>query len=256
MNPDITIVPVFGVAQTISFPIPKLPKRYREIFDWTSCRSRTLFKITEAINKEVESFRRQNQLNKLSVFLQNRGLKLYCDFTPIGKTNQDLAIINWFSREGKNLDFDFAVYFEYDVFTTKTIDTLYKPYLHFNAGFVDYREAEPRWTWIDRPPGSKESVCNWLKTRGAEQRIYGGFFPGHFLSRKVLQTLTQQKLPNGFCEMRLPSVITGLGFSVANLDFPQVHRTINPNGILEPEIKDKADNGIFHPVYGDFDFDC
>ena len=46
MNPEVKVVPVFGVAQTISLPVPKLPKRYRENFDWVSCKSNILFRVT------------------------------------------------------------------------------------------------------------------------------------------------------------------------------------------------------------------
>jgi hypothetical protein len=254
LNPDVMVVPVFGVAQTISFPVPKLPKRYREAFDWTSCRSSTLFRITEALNRNVESFRRRNQLNELSVFLQKIGVKLYCDFTPVGKMNQDLAIIEWFRSSGRNCDFDFAVYSEYDMFTTQTIENLYHPYLKYDAGFVNYRIAEPSWTWMELPSGAKQSVCKWLEKQNAKPIIYGSFFPAHFLSRKVLQKLAMQKMPSAFCEMRLPSVITGLGFSVANLDFPMVNRTFDPKGISESQVKANQGFGVFHPVYGDFDF--
>jgi len=254
MNPKITIVPVFGVPQTISFPIPKLPKRYRQTFNWEACRSKPLFEITKAINKSVESFRRRNELNETQRFFKKLGLNLYCDFTPIGKINQDLAIISWFKEQGKNLDFDVMVYFEYDMFTTRTIEDLYSPYLDYDAGFVGYRVSEPSWMWYDRPSGSKRSVCRWLKKIKAEPIIYRSFFPGHFLSRKVLEKLVQHQMPNAFCEMRSPSVITGLDFRVGVLDFPKIHVTIEESGILETEIKANSIFGIFHPVYGDFDF--
>ncbi len=253
MNPDVTVVPVFGVAQTISLPIPRIPSRYRENFDWVSCKSPILFKAAEAVNRHVESFRRQSQLAALAGFLPRVGLDLYCDFTPVGKLNQDLAIINWFKTSGKNLDFEYAVYFEYDMFATQTIEKLYGPYLNFDAGFVNYRIAEPAWTWTDLPPGSKQSVCKWLKNQNAPPTIYASFFPAHFLSRKVLRKLTVQKMPSAFCEMRLPTVITGLGFSVAKLNFPMVNRTFDPAGITRSQIRANADLGVFHPVYGDFD---
>ena len=253
MNPNVMIVPVFGVAQTLSVPLPKLPKRYQESFDWTSCKSRNLFKITETLNTKVETFRRRTQLDALFDFLQKIGLKLYCDFTPVGKLNQDLAIINWFHNKGKKIDFEVAVYSEYDMFLTKTISELYAPYFDFDAGFVNYRVAEPSWTWTDHPWGSKRSVCKWLESQNAKSTLYGSFFPGHFLSRKVLQKLSEQKMPSAFCEMRLPTMITGLGFSVANLNFPMVNRTFDPAGITRSQIRANADLGVFHPVYGDFD---
>ena len=110
MNPDATVVPVFGVAQTISFPIPKLPKRYKDNFDWVASRSNKLLKVTRAIDTSVETFRRRSELQSIAALLQKSELSMYCDFTPVGKINQDLVIINWFARQGKNYDFDILIY--------------------------------------------------------------------------------------------------------------------------------------------------
>jgi hypothetical protein len=254
LNPNVTIVPVFGVAQTLTVPMPKLPKRYRDSFNWEACKSKTLFKVTKAINKPVESLRRRSELNATRKFVKRLGLKLYCDFTPIGKINQDLAIINWFREQGVELDFDYAIYFEYDMYATRSIQALYSPYLDFDAGFVNYRVAEPTWMWYDRPSGANRSVTNWLKKRGAHPVIHRSFLPGHFLSRQVLKNLAQiNDMPNAFNEMRLASVVSGLGFKIARLDFPKVHVTIEAEGILEHEIRTDTRYGVFHPVYGDFD---
>ena len=255
MNPNVTIVPVLGVPQTISVPIPKLPKRYRNNFNWVSGKSNKLFALTESINRSVESFRRKTQLEATARFLEKHDLRLYCDFTPVGKDNQDLAIINWFRTEGRDCDFDFMVYFEYDMFATQTTEQLYSAYAGFDAGFVGFRKAEPHWQWYDYPHGSKRSVTKWLKAHNAEPTIYGSFFPGLFLSRNVLELLAGSRLPVAFCEMRLPSVVKGLGFSVAKLDFPEIRAPkIREKGISQAEIKANAKLGLFHPVYGDFDF--
>ena len=246
MNPEMTVVPVFGVAQTISLPIPKLPKRYRENFDWISCKSNPLFRATEAVNKKVESFRRRNQLGELAVLLRKLGLDLYCDFTPVGKMNQDLAIINWFRTRGRNLDFDYIVYFEYDVFTTQSIEKLYSPYLDRDAGFVNFRVAEPDWTWTDLPAGAQKSVQEWLKKRGAQPTIYSGFFPGHFLSRKVLRALAEQRMPSAFCEMRLPSVVAGLGFSGwRTLTSRWLTARLTPRASWSPRLEPTLVSGFF-----------
>lgn len=253
MNPNVTIIPVFGVAQTITVPIPKLPKRYRDSFNWEACKSKKLFRLTKAINKQVESLRRRSELAATAKFVERLGLKLYCDFTPIGKVNQDLAIINWFKEQGRNLDFEYLVYFEYDMYATRTIEELYAPYLSFDAGYVGYQVAQPTWMWYDLPSGAQRSVRRWLTKRGAKPAIYRSFFPGHFLSRRVLETLAQQKdLPNAFNEMRSASVVTGLGFSVCRLDFPMVHVTVEAGGITEAQIRANSSMGVFHPVYEDF----
>jgi len=253
MNPEVTIVPVFGVSQTITLPIPKLPKRYRDAFNWEACKSHFLFEATKAVNKPVESFRRRSELRATSVFVRKLGLDLYLDFTPIGKINQDLAIINWFRQQGRKSDFDFLVYFEYDMLATRPIRELYSPYLGYDAGFVGYRVSEPSWTWYDLPSGAKNSVEKWLQKHRFPSVIYRSFFPGHFLSRGVLERLAKEnRFPNAFNEMRLASVVTGLGFRVSRLDFPAVHVTIEAEGISESEIRENSRLGVFHPVYGDF----
>ncbi len=255
MNSQTTIIPVWGVPQTISVPIPKLPNRYKHNFNWVSGKSHKLLKATMAVNKEIESVRRKTMFDAAAKFLAKHNLKLYCDFTPMGKDNQDLAIVNWFRSEGKNLDFECMVYFEYDMFATKSIPQLYDAYNGYDAGFVAFRKAEPTWQWYDYPHGSKRSVQRWLKEHGAEPVIYASFFPGLFLSRKVLKLLADSRLPSAFCEMRLPSVVYGLGASVAQLKFNCVRalRT-GEKGITQNEIEANAALGIFHPVYGDFGF--
>ncbi len=252
MNPEVTIIPVFGVAQRISLPTLKFPKRYQDNLDWITCKSNSLFRATRVVNKTVESFRRKSQLKATADFLERLNLKLYCDFTPVGKLNQDLAIIRWFVTEGKNYDFDHMVYFEYDMFATQTIEHLYSPYSGFDAGFMGYRKATPSWLWYYRPPGGGQSVSKWLQEHHMQPTVYGSFFPGHFLSRKVLEKLAELRLPWAYCEMRLPTVVSALGFSVARLDFPKIQATAV--GIPEAEIKANLEFGLFHPVYGDFDF--
>jgi len=91
--------------------------------------------------------------------LRRIGMELYCDFTPMGYYNQDWAILNWFSSEGRNLDFDFLVFYEYDMFATRTIESLYGKYTHYDAGFVDYGEAPPAWYRYRNPPDAKKSTA-------------------------------------------------------------------------------------------------
>jgi hypothetical protein len=69
------------------------------------------------------------------------------------------------------------------------------------------------------------------------------------ISRRALAKLAEQKeMPNAFCEMRLPSVLTGLGFSCAKLDFPMVR--FRP-AVTRADIEANSSLGIFHPVYDD-----
>jgi hypothetical protein len=121
------------------------------------------------VNEKVESVRRKTEIGAVQDILKKMGLKLYCDFTPMGKINQDLAIINWYSSEGRNYDFEFLVYFEYDLFVNRPLENLYDKYAQYDAGFVDYRKAYPSWLWYQNPGGARESVVDGLKTEKVNQ---------------------------------------------------------------------------------------
>jgi len=251
MNSSVTVVPCLGIRQRAYSPtLIDLRPTPAKFFNWAFLGSTHLFELSRVINKKVESARRKAEVDAVRDALLRIGMNLYCDFTPMGYFNQDLAILNWFSSEGKNLDFDFLVFFEYDLFATRTIESLYSKYRHYDAGFVNYDEARPSWYWYRKPPGAKESILQWLKKRKLRPLLYAGLFPGHMISHNALTRLERMRLPYGFCEMRLPSVLTGLGFSCVRLDFPMV-RYRPP--LSESDVKANSDQGLFHPVYDDFD---
>lgn len=241
MNPDVTIVPVYGIGFKRS-PLRTLVSR-----------STGYRKLVNIISEKMEYTRRKLEINALDDYLKKRGFSLHCDFTPEGMDNQDLAIVNWYLTQGKKYDFEFLIYFEYDIFTTKTIESLYDVYSSFDAGFVKYRQADPSWAHYDHPWGAVRSVVQWLEHQGSSPIPYAGFFPGNMISRKALACLSKASFPNAYCEMRLPSVLTGLGFSCASLDFPMVkYAESKDEGFSKTDIKERPDYGIFHPVYDDF----
>jgi hypothetical protein len=247
MNPNVTFIPFFGIRQKIYFPtLIDLKYPSIKILNLSFLKFKSIYKLSYIVNKNVESFRRKKEINFICNTLQSFGANLYCDYTPMGYFNQDLAILNWFSSEGKNLDFDFLIFFEYDMFATKTIESLYSKYTNYDAGFVNYGEAKSPWYWYGNPPGARESILQWLENRGLRPRLYRGLFAGHMVSREVLMCLKKTSLPHGFCEMRWPSVITGMGFQCANLDFPMVRYG---NLISKSDIIANRRLGLFHPVY-------
>lgn len=251
MNPNVTIVPCLGIRQRIYSPtLVDLRPAPAKFLNWAFLRSNHLFELSRVLNESVESRRRRAEIDVARDALHRIGMKLYCDFTPMGYFNQDLAILNWFSSEGRNLDFDFLFFFEYDMFATRTIDSLYGRYTHCDAGFVNYGKARPSWYWYKNPPGARESILQWLKHRNLRPVLYRGLFSGHMVSRKVLRKLERMTLPYGFCETRLASVVTGLGFSCVRLDFPMV-RYRPP--LSKSDVKANSSLGLFHPVYDDFD---
>lgn len=247
MNPGVTVVPCLGIRQRIYLPtLLDLQPAPSIFFNWTFLRSTHCFELSRIVNEKVESVRRRPEIDVVRDALRKISMELYCDFTPMGYFNQDLAILNWFSSRGKNLDFDFLVFFEYDMFATKEIESLYGKYTHYDAGFVNYRKAPTSWYWYRNPPGAKKSVIRWLKQRNSSPILYGGLFPGHMVSQEVLKKLEKVRLPYGFCEIRLPSVLTGLGFSCARLDFPMVRYGVP---LSKSDVEANLSLGLFHPVY-------
>ncbi len=250
-NPEVTIIPCFGFSQNNCFPKKLRPQKH--VFNPALpnfVRSAYFSNLTRLEKRAIESVRRQAEIGQLKKLSNKLGLKLHCDFTPFGQHNQDLAIINWFLSKGNMEDFDVMVYLEYDVLVTQTIETLYDQYARYDAGFVNYAPASKTWVWSSVPEGALASMEKWLKDRNHPSLPYCGFFPGHFLSRKVLDTLSKEWLPSGaFCELRLPATVTGLGFSVARLEFPKIR--YRPPYSRE-EVVEQAACGIFHPFYDDF----
>jgi len=249
MNPSITIVPCFGIRQRLYFPtFVDLQPAPAKFLNWTFLKSTHLYELSRAINEKVESVRRKAEIDVMRDTLHKIGMKLCCDFTPMGYFNQDLALLNWFQSEGRNLDFDFLVFFEYDMLATKTIESLYGKYTHYDAGFVGYRKVHPSWYWYKYPLRGKESILQWLKDRNLRPVLYRGLFAGHMVSREVLIKLERMRLPYGFCEMRWPSILNGLGFRCIRLNFPMVrHRP----SISKSDIETRSTLGLFHPVYDD-----
>ena len=246
MNPDSLIVPCFGIRQQVYFPLLFRPRHTAgKFFNSFFLRSNKFFRLSKGINTVVEAKRRQNDIHALCSFLTKKGFRLYCDFTPMGYYNMDLSLLSWYSSEGKNLDFDFLVYYEYDVFTTKPISELYEKYAEFDAGFVKFSEADPNWYWNLTPFGGKHSVHKWLQNKGKTTTIHRCFFPSNFVSREVLSKFASMNLPHGYCELRFPSIIANFGFSCASLDFPMVK--FRPY-LQKSEVEQNWDKGMFHPV--------
>ncbi|MFX1487232.1 MAG: hypothetical protein ACFFBS_09100, partial [Promethearchaeota archaeon] len=201
-------------------------------------------------NKKIGSIQPRGEVGLLYEVLRKKGLELYCDFTPLGYFHQDLAILKWFSDQGEKIDFDFLIFYEYDMLTTKPISELYGKYTSYDASFATYHKPSLSWYWYKRPLGSLKSMHEWLRKYGQDLTLYAGLFAGHMVSRKVLTKLKEMKLPFAFCEMRWPTVITQLGYSCKNLDFPMMGYG-NPKS--SNMIKKNVNLGIFHPIRGDVD---
>ena len=250
MNPTVTFVACFGIKQRIFFPGLYNPGfRTTSNFYWYFLSSKQIFELSRVITERVESTRRKVDIQILNGLLKKNGTNLHFDFTPMGYWNLDLVILNWFAKQGKNMDFDFLLFLEHDLYTTRTIDELYCSYRKYDACFADYQEANESW-YPYRGILGKKNVQNWLKDRHLSQSLYRGLFAGAMLSYDLLLTLEKMRLPFGYCEMRMPSIITNLGYSCTTLNFPMVQ--YRPS-LSKEDINSNSSLGIFHPVYDDLE---
>jgi hypothetical protein len=250
MNPNIIIAPVYGIGGRSFFP-PTFSKYGTErLIDFMFYRDKTIYNINSKINSIMESRLRRVEIGELNKLLKENDMNLYVDCTPLGYLNQDISILNWYVNRGKCLNFDFLIFNKYDLYIKGLINDVYGKYTKFDAAFNRYEKIhnESQWSWVRLPFTGKNSVKNWLKRKKLNPTLFKGFFPGFIISKKVLEKISKIELPFGYCELRLPSVITGLGFSCSCLDFPMVQ--LNKKWDIS-EIKKESKIGIYHPVYND-----
>lgn len=251
MNPDVTVIPCFGVRQSLHIPTGldfhgvRYVGPFNERVNSVALRSSHLFRLLRFMNEKVETLRRGTELASLRSLLNRNEMSLHCDFTPMGIWNLDLSILTWFATNGKILDFEHLIFYEYDTCTTKTILEIYDEYTRFDAAFVDLRKASSEWSWYNYPPAARKTIVRWLEKRGLKPILYACLFAANMLSRRTLEVLADLPLPYGFCEMRLPTVLVALGFNCGKLDFPMVR--YRP-ALSIREIECRPDLGIFHPV--------
>ena len=249
INNDALIVPMSGVQQRLFFPGLMINTRRIRVLNLISLRSKTIYRALEFLNRKVESFRRRSEIGFLKRFLERWGLSLYCNYTPMGWYNQDIAILNWFSQQGKNIDFEYLVFLEYDVYLTRPISDIYSEYTRYDAGFVNYKQVTHEWVWYHRPHKARDFLKKWLQKHGLKTTLYACLFVGNIVSREVLEELERIPYPHyGFCEMRWPTIITALGFKCTRLNFPAVR--YRPFYEKQDIIMHK-EFGIFHPVIED-----
>lgn len=247
MNPDITIVPCFGTPLHLSLKIlydylPRIISK-NTLINSGFYKRRAIFELFNFLNKKSGPLYRSAQISSCKKMLNELNLNLFCDFTPSGWWNQDIAILNWYSTVGNALDFDYFIFFEYDMCATKPIDEIYGKYTQYDASFVQLHKVKPE--SYNYKYQMEESVLKWLKKHGMAPNLYRVRFCGCMLSKEVLTELTKYRLPMTFCERRLPSIVAGLGFSMGKLDFPMVAGI----PLSETDLKKHSNLGIFHPVY-------
>jgi len=264
INPDVTFIPVVGVRQFLYLPMVvdanmfgsstnlRLIGPISHLINSIALSTSGVFRLSNAINKKVGALTSRNKLIELRNKVQQEGLQtLHADFTPIILYNGDHAIMDWFNTSGKLLDFDYLIFYEFDIYTTKPLDAIYGMYTKsYDACFKDYGKATQSWHFFNYPPGCNRKTRKWLRKRKLPTTLYRSLFGGSMISRSALERLRELKIDfsgEPFCtaEMRLPTVLTAVGFRCGKLRFPFYrYRPI----WSEEEIRSIEDGGIFHPV--------
>lgn len=261
-NPDSVIIPFFGVTQRLFLPIltdfhflRSFPsRRFQRKIIWPFLNSTTVYQASHKITEVLESFIRKRELEHLRALLKNYDLDLYLDFTPLGYYNQDLAILNWFKINGKDLNFSHLIFYEYDIFSNSSLEEIYKPYLKYDAAFRKFGIPEPNWAWNYTLPGFKKKMASLMKSiklNYSDKKLRNGLFAGCCIKKRVLSKINNlnvnRKLTYGFCECRMPTLINNLGFNCTSLNFPLVN--FRPIINWETIWKNKNQH-IYHPYYG------
>ena len=264
LNPDAIIIPVVGMRQYLYFPcivdeltlgptrrlplIGPVSHLINSVFQSVS----GVFKIAKEINNRVGAFIGNSKLAELSNKARREGIQtIYADFTPMVYFNGDAAIMNWYKTAGKKLTFDYLIFYEFDIYTTKSLRQIYEPYAKsYDACFNDYKIATPSWHFYSYPPGCNLATRKWLKKRKLKTNLFRSLFGGCLISRAILEKLSDLNIdfsgePYCVAEMRFPTVITNLGFRCGKLDFPMCRfRPI----WTETDIYGNENGAIFHPV--------
>jgi hypothetical protein len=264
INSKVTFVPVVGVRQLLYLPsffdgymfgnmrALHLIGPVSHLINSVALYFPGFFNLTADINKTVAPFTRHNKLAQLQSRAIEEGIEnLYADFTPMVLFNADYAIMNWYKTMGKKLDFDYLIFYESDIFTTKPLEEIYEKYTEsYDACFNEYTKADSDWHWSNYPPKCSWATKRWLLKRGLPPVLFRCIFGGALVSRSVLERLSELNIDfaNGpYCtaEMRLPTVITALGFRCGRFNFPFYR--FRPMW-SENEVYSNEAAGIFHPV--------
>jgi hypothetical protein len=267
LNPNITFFPMFGPRQLIH--IPMIVDRYMfgsnvklwgrpfwgPIFhqlNWLASSAPGIFRLSKVINEKSMTFFKKTKIKEVCARIDKMKVQpLYIDFTPMALRNLDSSIVDWFSNSGKQFDFDYLIFYESDIFTTKPLNEIYREYTKlYDACFVNYDKATENWRFYNYPLGSRRATIRWLRQRMLPTTLFRSLYAGALISRSCFEKMKKLRIdlsgsPYCMCEMRLPTIINALGFKVGKLDFPFVrYRPV----WSEHEIFAKQDSGIFHPV--------
>ena len=264
LNSTVRFHLLFGSRQLLFIPMIYDPfmfgSKYLKIplskvlhaINWIFLQAPGVFKLSLKINEAVTPLVKSGLLASTRNQIKQLGFdELHVDYTPIALWNLDSGIMNWYKHVGKHSDFDYLIFYESDIYSTKPLDSLYQKYASlYDACFVDFEVPPREWHFNRFPLGSRRATIKWLKKKGLSTTIYRSIFAGAMISRRCLEKLSKLGLDfsgSPYCqnEMRLPTVLSALGFRVGRLDFPFVR--YRPEFQVN-EIDANFEAGIFHPV--------
>jgi len=264
LNSTVAFYPLFGPRQLVFIPMAYDPfmfgSNYRKVplseashaINWIFLQAPGVFRLSLKINEAVAPLVKSDLLVSTRNQIRQLGFEeLHVDYTPIALWNLDHSIMNWYKHIGKYSDFDYLIFYESDIYSTKPLESLYQKYASlYDACFVDFEVPPSDWHFNRFPLGSRRATIKWLKKKGLSTTIYRSIFAGAMISRRCFEELSKLGLDfsgSPYCqnEMRLPTVLSALGFRVGRLDFPFVR--YRPEFSMA-EIEANFEAGIFHPV--------
>lgn len=183
---------------------------------------------------------------------------------PYWWAHGDLAIVEWFQREGHRHQFDRVYVHDWDMVlgepASNVLDRVPAGALGLTWLQTFEQLAARKWDWIVAPSlrPQAEQLVAWVRsTYGYAGTLYGCFFTGTVLPRVFIEEYAQQPdLPAISCaEVRLPLVASALGFQLANSDFIPIDEEDDLLNLDEPSVPRlirylwrTPQHRLFHPV--------
>jgi hypothetical protein len=265
LNPDVKFCPMFGPRQLIYVPMiydpfmfgsnsPRIPLfgTLDHIVNWLFLRIPEVFSLSLGINEKITNIAKSDLITRANAQIKQMGFpSFFIDYTPMALWNLDHSIFQWFKNEGKNYDFDYLIFYESDIYTTKPLAEIYEKYAQrYDVCFSDFEVSTKDWHFYNFPPSCRRATIKWLKKKMLPTTIYKSIFAGALISRRCFEELSRRNIDfsgTPYCqnEMRLPTILSALGFRCGKLEFPYVR--YRPEWSIG-QINAHNEAGIFHPV--------
>lgn len=180
--------------------------------------------------------------------------------------NSDLALIDWYKKVGRNIDFDRLYFIEWDLVIFTSLDKAYKnipPSFIGLTALNKLKNVEKKWDWTSQDPERSEwrSLLSYAKDNFEySKEPYASLGPGPCFPRKFLEKYSKIDIPQ-LChdELRLPLFAQILGFDLRDTGFYKswfdkteskffncIPKEISPVTIKK-ELSKRGGRRVFHP---------